>query len=181
MYFKFNYTMNDQDYIDFNVFLQTNTEEGKLRTKQIMKINVFTCLMFCWAFYLITKSWQFVTILFVVYMILFIVKFACKEQNAVRSTKRVLKFYEKTGKKLYAQNAVMEFTDESFIETTNGIKTEVLYSVVKKMNVLNGRYILFDINRNEYFILPFRSFSSNEECTYFIDFLRTKIQNVEFY
>ncbi len=181
MYFKFNYTMNDDDYVDFDVFIQTNTEEGKLRTKKTMINTALTCITLCFLFYLMMKSLEFLAVLFVVYLIWFIVKFSCKKQNAVRNTKRAMKFHEKTGKKLYAPSAVMEFTDESFIETTDGIRTEVLYSVVKKMSVLNGKFVLIDINRSEYFIVPFKSFSSNEECTAFIDFLRTKIQNVEFY
>lgn len=181
MYFKFDSIMNDEDYINFNVFYQTMTPEGQLGIKMSRIRLITVSLMLCIIVLVLSKSVAHTVFVFAALLIYLVVFCLRKKQNAVRNTKRAMKFNENVGKKLYSQYAVMEFMDESFVETADGIRTEVLYSVVKGVKILNGRYIYIDINRNGYYILPFKSFCSNEECTAFIDFLRSKISNVTFY
>ncbi len=181
MYFKFDAIMNDEDYINFNVFYQTMTPEGKRGIKRTRIRLIIVSLLMCIIVFSLSQSPGATAYVFSVLLIYFIVFCLRKKQNAVSVTKRSLKISRESGRQLYSQHSVMEFFDDYFVESANGIRTEIMYSVIKSIKISNGRYLYIDINNSGIYILPFKAFSSNEECTAFIDFLRTKVQNVEFY
>lgn len=181
MYFKFDAIMNDEDYINFNIFYQTMTPDGKRGIKRARIRLIIVSLLMCFIVFSLTQSSGATAYFFTVLLIYFIVFCLRKKQNAVNITKRSLKISRESGRQLYSQYTVMEFFDDYFVESVDGIRTEIMYSVVKSVKILNGRYLYIDINNTGFYILPFKAFSSNEECTAFIDFLRTKVQNVEFY
>ncbi len=180
MYFKFDSTMNDEEYLNFNIFVSKNTDEGKLQHKRMLLMRAVTGMLMCLLTFLLSGSRVFTVVVFIALFIFFVICTVCQESITRMNVKRSMKMYEKTGKKLYTPYAVMEFTDESFIETAEGIRTEVLYSVVKSVKIKNGDCIYIDVNKRGYYTLPFKAFRSNEECNIFIDFLRTRVANVEF-
>jgi hypothetical protein len=180
MYFRFDKTMTDEEYINFNIFISRNTEEGRLQHKHILLVRALTSFLMCLIVFSLSASLALTVFMFVILSVFFAVCAVRQDSFTRNNVKRSMKMYEKSGKKLYTPYAVMEFTDESFIETAEGIRTEVLYSVVKSVKIKNGDCIYIDVNKRGYYTLPFKAFRSNEECNIFIDFLRTRVANVEF-
>lgn len=181
MYFTFCVNKTDEDYINFNVFHYKKTPDGKKcvnRTR--LNFLLIEVMMFVLTIVLrpdIYLTTGFIFILAVIYVV-FLVR---SEKQAESITKKALRKSEKKGTKPYTSQAEMEFYEECFTEMADGIKTEVVYSSINTVRILNGQYIFIYLNESSAFIIPFRVFESNEQCTAFIDFLRSKISNVTFY
>lgn len=181
MCFKFNVNLTDEDYLNYNAFTQTMTIGGKKQIaflRALMIIIILTLCIFCVSLFEDPLLKICTCIPLITILIVFLIRIP---QDLKKSTQKVIKAYSDKTKKLYSESTVMEFFDDRFIEYTPGIKTEVNYSAIECVSILNGRYIFIQQNQLQGYIIPFTIFESNEHCTAFIDFLRTKIQNVEFY
>ena len=88
---------------------------------------------------------------------------------------------KKSGKMGYSPNAVMEFYDEIFVETTPENRTEQSYSAVERVSVVEDRTIYIHINNVMAYILPVTAFESKEQYDSFLSFIRTKCAIVDVY
>lgn len=181
MYFKFNVNLTDEDYLNYNVFTQTMSDGGKKQVaflRALMTLVILICCIICVSIFKDPLLKIFICTALIAFLIIFLIRIP---QDLKKSTQRMIKMYSKKSKKLYSEASVMEFFDDRFIEHTPGIKTEVNYSAIEAVSILNGRYIFIQQNQLLGYILPFTVFESNEHCTAFIDFLRSKISSVTFY
>ena len=181
MKFKFDVALNDNDYLELNVFWMTKSVYGK-KTSLVIKLLVF--LMGAMVILLgflnegITVGSVFATSLFAI-LIFLIICFYDKYMRLI--VKWQITMLKGKGKLGYTPQSVIEFFDESFIESTPDSKREERYSSVERISVVGEKAIYIHLNSVGAYLLPYSCFESKEQYEEFIDFLKTKCNSVDCY
>ncbi len=181
MHFKFNTTLNDQDYLDYNIFLMTKSPYGK---KQITKFRIVLALVYTVLslLYLLTEDFSVGAWVGAIFILICLVLFELLlNKFFIRITKGQIKSLKKKGKMPYSPVADMEFYDEVFIETTPENKTEQKYSSIEKVSIITDKIIYIHVNNLLAYIIPLNCFNSKEEYNDFISFIKTKCQTIDVY
>ena len=97
------------------------------------------------------------------------------------SLKGHIKTLKKSGKMGYSPESVIEFYEESFVETTPENKTEHKYSAIERISVVDNKMIYIHVNNVMSYMLPLSSFESKEQYDSFFDFIKTKCANIDIY
>jgi hypothetical protein len=92
-----------------------------------------------------------------------------------------LKSLKKSGKMGYSPKAAIEFYDDFFLEITPENKTEQKYSVLERVSVIGGKAIYLHVNNVMAYLLPIACFASEEELNAFLEFLRGKCTQFDYY
>ena len=181
MLFHFNVNLNDQDYLDYNIFWMLRSPYGK---KQLIKFRMLLTLIFAVACFFVLFNGNFsqnsfwaiipLLILFIVVQVLFNTFF-------IHALKGQLKSQKKTGKMGYSPSAKIEFHEETFVETTPNNKTEQKYTAVERISVIENKSIYIHVNTVMAYILPFSSFTSTAQYEEFLAFMKTKCENIDTY
>ncbi len=181
MNFKFNVVTNDQDYLDYNEFWMLRSPYGK---KQTLTVRMIFTVMVSAAIigYLIYNRFTegaFVSVFPLVAFLVLIEIFFNKIMAA--SLKGQIKSMKKKGKMGYTPEAVLEFFEDTFAESTPDMKTERKYSAIERISVVDNRMIYIHVNNVMAYILPMSCFESQEQCDRFFEFIRTKCANIDVY
>lgn len=175
MKFKFNVNITQEDYIEFNKLVMTKTPAGKKSSKISNLIFIAVCAIFV-LFTLITsrfstESFIVVTCLIIAFLLVYLTLNKTINNLAIKATVKSLTKVK--GKLPYSENAVFEFYDDVFVEITDDNKSEIKYSAIENVFVNEKMVILF-INSMQAYIVPTRSFESNEQKNSLIEFLNNK-------
>ena len=181
MKFRYDVIINDQDYLDYNTFWVLKSPYGK---KQIKTFRLAIAVMF-FIFFLISLSLGKFTpdsflgiipmaILFVLFQTFLSKFFKWILKGQIKSLKN-------SGKMGYSPNSVIEFGEESFTETTPENKTEHKYSAVERVSVIENKIIYIHVNNVMSYLIPFSCFQTNSQYNEFLNFIKTKCVNVDFY
>ena len=141
MNFKFNVITNDQDYLDFNEFHMLRSPYGKKQTAAVRIVVTVIISVFILAFLIDSGFTQgaFVGVVpLVAILVLFEVFF---NKLMVGSIKTQIKTMKKRGKMTYTPEAVLEFSEDTFTETSADMKTERKYSTVERISVVDNKMI----------------------------------------
>ena len=92
-----------------------------------------------------------------------------------------LKSLKKKGKMGYSPSSVIEFCDDSFVETTPDNKTEQRYSSIERISIVDNKMIYIHVNNIMAYILPLSCFETKEQYDEFFDFIKTKCANIDIY
>ena len=97
------------------------------------------------------------------------------------SLKTHIKTQKKKGRMPFSSEAVMEFYEDSFVETTTYSKTENKYTMIERISVVDNKMIYIHVNNVMSYMLPLSSFMSKEQYDSFFDFIKTKCPNIDIY
>lgn len=179
MLFKFDIKINDHDYLEYNNFVILKSNYGK---KQLTSFRIImAALLAVWILFLLYNGGfskdAFINIIpQVVLLVLFQVVLTPFFKFVMKGTvKRLIK----NGKKAYSPNSVMEFYDNDFKEITDDNETKQKYTAIDRVSIIEGKNIYIHINSLMAYILPFACFESDEQRQAFIEFLKTKCNNVD--
>ena len=176
MKFQFNVHINDQDYVDCNVFYQTKSPYGKKQFRTLMILwNVAMVLLYIMNFFTIGFRGSIPALLISSLSILFFKKIH------VWFLKGHLKSLRKHGKPGYSPEGVITFSEENFVEVTPENKTEYTYSAIERISVINDKAIYLHLNSLSVIILPFSCFESPSQREEFMEFIKIKCATVDFY
>lgn len=181
MKFQFNVSVNDQDYLEYNTFCMSRAPYGK---KQFKNFRVSLTVIFAIAFLVtlfnggISLESALGTIPLIVIFALFQIFF---EKIFAWSLKAQIKNLKKHGKAAYSMESVMEFYEDYFIEITPENKSEVKYSAIERVSVVDNKMIYFHFNNILSYMLPLASFESKEQYENFLEFIKTKCEKVDIY
>ena len=92
-----------------------------------------------------------------------------------------IKMMKKSGKMGYSPESLIVFSEETFSETTPENKMEHKYSVIERLSIVDNKTIYIHINAIMAYILPLRCFESLEQYNAFMEFIKTKCNNINFY
>lgn len=179
--YKINITLSDQDYLDFNLFMNLESSYGK---KQIRTIRIIYLLVVVLSLLIIGIIKKFTTdtliYVFILLVTLLIIEILLKSSLRKNITKKVTKLL-KTNKFLYSSTSIMEFYDDYFTEITKDEKTEVKYTLIEQVSIVNNKMIYIHKNNVITFMIPFSAFTSNQELNSFLEFIKTKFNNIKTY
>lgn len=181
MKFLFNVTVNDQDYLDYNIFMMIRSPYGK---KQIDTYRI-TITVIVAIFILITLfrgGFSSESILVVILMIIILTLIQVFLPRFFSwSLKCHFKSVKKNGKMGYSPESVIEFYEESFMETTPEEKSEHKYSAIERISVVDNKVIYIHVNNVMSYILPLSSFESKDQYDSFFEFIKTKCAIIDIY
>ena len=181
MKFQFNVNVNDQDYLDYNTFWMIRSPYGK---KQIKTFRIIIAVLFAIfiSISLFSGGFSLESIFCVIPMVIVI---SLTQIFLTRffswSLKGHIKTLKKSGKMGYSPESVIEFYEESFVETTPENKTEHKYSAIERISVVDNKMIYIHVNNVMSYMLPLSSFESKEQYDSFFDFIKTKCANIDIY
>ncbi|MBQ4602153.1 MAG: YcxB family protein [Clostridia bacterium] len=181
MNFKFNVVTNDQDYLDYNEFWMLRSPYGKKQTLTVRMIFtvMVSAVIIGYLIYNRFTEGALVSVFPLVAFLVLIEIFFNKIMAA--SLKRQIKSMKKKGKMGYTPEAVLEFFEDTFTESTPDMKTERKYSAIERISVIDNRMIYIHVNNVMAYILPVSCFESQEQCDRFFEFIRTKCANIDVY
>lgn len=179
MRYRFDMDLTDEDYYNFNVFMQTKTESGKrnILISRILCI-IFTMILafMIWLTGILGDKPILFLVLVVINGIIFQIKYISLLKNKIRKT---ISMYKKQGKFTYSAKSVIEFDEERIYETTEESKIEQTLSNAEYVSVCESdKAIYIRINAAMTFVMPYRVFESDEQREEFVEFLRTKCKKV---
>jgi len=185
MKYQFNVNISEKDYIDFNKFHMFKSPYGRkllasFRIILIIFVFIYTFLSL-YGRYQAGESFYDSIIGVLPILIITIAMLLLLRPLFSRSIKLILKILKKSGKMGYSPSSVVEFYEENFIEITDENKTEMKYSAIERISIVDNKMIYIHINNVMAFILPISCFESREEYDAFIEFIKTKCPNIDIY
>jgi hypothetical protein len=178
MKFKFNVNITQEDYIELNKLVMTETPVGKKSSKMSNLIFILFCVI---AALVILTTYNFsgeafiaVGVLIIAFLLVNLTLNKKINNLAVKATVKSLTKIK--GKLPYSENSVLEFYDDVFVEITDENKTESKYSAIENV-IVNERMVVIFINSMQGYIVTERSFASPEQKNDFVQFLNDKMNN----
>ena len=175
MKFKFNVNITQEDYIELNRIVMTETPAGKKSSKISNLIFISVCAILV-LFTLITSKFSgegFIAtgVLIIAFLLVHLTLNKTINNLAVKATVKSLTKIK--GKLPYSENSVLEFYDDVFVEITDENKTESKYSAIENIIVNENLVVLF-INSMQAYIVPTRSFESIEQKNSLVEVVNGK-------
>ena len=178
MRFKFNVNINDEIYYRYNHFLAFRSYYGKIQEMRKRIAVGFGCFLGL-ALYTLFEGISAVATASA--LIAFIVIQLLVTPLSKAHLNRILKNLKRQGKLRYDATSEIEFLDNSFVETTEDFKTQQKYKLIDRVSILAGEAIYVHINNLMSVIIPIDAFESNHEYAEFVDFIKSKCDNVDVY
>jgi hypothetical protein len=181
MKYKFNVNCDDNDYLDYNVFMCLKSPYGR-NQMVLLRIFILACVAVSCLFLLAKRGFEAnAWINIVPYIIFLMIMEVLLNPFLVWILKIYIKFSRKRGKRGYSPVSEFEFYDEKFIEITPDYSIEQKYSAVERISIITDKVVYIHINSLMAFILLINCFESEEQYKSFIEFLKTKCQNIDVY
>lgn len=178
MKFQFNIDLTDKDYTDFNVFWQTRSRYGK---KMLLILRIFLLLL-CFVTTLSAVLDMGFSAESVIPGILWVILIQLLVAPFFKLTAKIyIKILIKNGKPPYSPHSVLTFYEDSFTEETEDIKTEVKYSGIDRISIVENKLIMIHTNSVQAYLLPAICFGSDIKYNLFKDFIKTKCAAVDTY
>ncbi len=181
MHYKFDITLTDNDYLEYNLFHQLRSPYGKKAVKSIrlLLLGIFAVIMLISLYGGGFSSSSFINVIPIAAIFILIQIFLNK--ILLHTLKSHIKMLKKTGKMGYSPKAVMEFYDEAFVEITPDEKTERKYTAIERISIVENKVVYIHINNVMAYILPMHAFESLEQYYFFMSFIKTKCPTINSY
>ena len=181
MNFRFEVNVDDQDYLDYNIFWMLRSPYGK---KQIKTFRITIVVLFAIFILISLFSGKFTGDSFLGIIPMLIVLLLAQiflTKFFAWSLKGQIKQLKKSGKMGYSPNSIIEFLEDSFIETTLDNKTEHNYSAIERISIVDNKMIYIHVNNVMSYMLPLSCFDSKGKYNDFFNFIKTKCENIDIY
>ena len=165
---KFEITLNDDDYIAFNV------ADLKSKRLQCIVINIWAWVMLIWLSLGVLSNiinqrfdiWIVIWLAIIVWIVLYFINYP---KNFV---KRQVSKLKKQGKLPYPEKSTVEFFADEFCETTDNSMEKVKYDDITKI-LQDNEHIHLKIGAMKCCILPIRCLNGQEQDL--LDFINDKL------
>lgn len=181
MNFRFQISLTENDYLEFNKFHMLKSPYGaknirNFRIAIIFLIGFFVLLSLILGHFTLDALINIIPLL-----ILLVISQLLLKYFFVFIIKRNISRLKKKGKMPYSLSSRMEFGENSFVETTEENKIEQKYSSIERISIIKERYVYIHTNSVMAYILPMNSFESKEQYNEFLDYIKTKCTHIDFY
>lgn len=181
MPYKFHVDTDDKGYLKLNEHHLLSTFYGK---KQLVKFRLLIAVLLAVISAVILCLYEstFERILFAVLMSICALVFVLlTPKYLLYVVKRAVKSMKKLGKLPYTPSADIEFSEDSLTETTDTARTELKYSVIERVTVIDLEVILFHTNTAQFYFLPYSAFRTVDEQNAFLEFIAEKFKLIDYY
>jgi hypothetical protein len=180
MDFRFEVNLTDNDYFEFNEFVMFKSHYGKKRMLGY-KIAFVVITLVPALLMLIQNHFSLGGFISVLPLIIACVVIELLFPRVLRrSIKANIKSFKKNGKVPYTPNSVLEFFDQTIVETTDIERIERKYEAIERVSITD-KVIYIHVNNLQAYILPIFSFASNRQYRDFLEFINQKCPNVDVY
>jgi len=181
MRFHFNVNLSERDYYDYNYFVALKSpyaQKHELKTRLVFSLIFISLAVLDVLFGDFLEAPIKSSIYYATYLIVFnalLRPFYCLIiKSAVKSAK-------KQSKPLYSPVSELEFFDDYFVDSTSDTKSEFKYSSVDRVSVIKGKAIYLHFNSMQSILVPDFCFTSAEQYKDFLEFIKTKCDNIDVY
>ena len=178
MEFQFNIDLTDKDYIDFNIFWQTKSRYGK---KMLIVFRIILLVLLSAPTLSAIHDIGFSVESIISGILLLIIPQLLLIPFFKLIAKIQIKALIKGGKPPYSPHSVLTFYEDSFTEETEDIKTEVKYSGIDRISIVENKLIMIHTNLIQAYLLPAICFGSDIKYNSFKEFINTKCSAVDRY
>ena len=171
--------LTEQDYLDYNTYVAVRSPYGR-RSRRIIWLvmaGLFLLVILSGVYYGDFSGENLPAQLMV--MALPVLLGVFMPAITKRSIKAQVKSMKKHGKMGYSPSSVVEFYEDVFVEKTPDTKTELAYTAVERISVVDGRVLYLHLSNVSACILPLSCFASQEQFAAFWAFIQTKCPKVE--
>lgn len=168
---QFTYTLNEQDYLDFNLFHLYKTPANK---KDLLLSRILTPVAFMLVAFLFSELLDAPALSYGVFGLLSFVWLVHFRKIKNKEVKASIKHIKKTGKLVNQNEATMLFEEDFFIETSEDTTSKINYSLIERVGVGKAALYLYTGAITSY-IIPNRAFQNQAERDALLAFLKTKI------
>lgn len=180
MLYRINTKLSNDDYLDFNLFVNFCTPYGK---KQFLKSRLLLTAIPLWVWVLGVLLSHFENIDFialVVDILLSVIVFFTTKPFMRFVTKMNCKKMMNKTKVPFTPEATMEFYNDYFVEESAESRTEVKYTAITQVYLVNSKMIYMFNSAVGGYLIPVSAFATAEEYNGFMNFIVTKTKPVEF-
>lgn len=179
--FRLNVNITEKQYLDFNRFAVKNIAYPK---KDVIRLRVYifliTVLTVVSLYVNLGFSDEFIKRVAIFLVLLTVIQLYVPK-ILITSVIRRVKSQLKKEKKLYSPVSVVEFSDDCITEITPDDRSEVKYSSIKSVSVVEGKMIYIHINSLLACLIPVSSFESQLKYNEFLSFIAEKCDSFKTY
>ncbi len=181
MLFTFNVELTEKDHYEFCEFMHIRSFYGKrfirfyrIVFSVVVVLGIIVLFLLCGFTKQTINEAKIYCEALILFQIIFIpiMKIILKSQ---------MKRIKKLGKLPYSPFSVMEFFENCFIETLPEEKIERSYSTIERISIVEEKMIYIHLNSSMANLIPIRVFENPMQKEKFIQFLKTKCCNIDWY
>lgn len=173
--YEFKYALNDEDYLDYNLYFYYNTKFGKRVTRMGYLLFPLITVAVTVVYWIADKNVNTLITNVIMFSIFNILYFSFFKKFFKRGLKRNLKKQKKYGKLPYSQNGVIRFYDDKIVDTSERSETSSLYSTVENIGITDNMIYIF-IDTQVAYMIPVNSFENEKQKLEFLEFLNSKVK-----
>lgn len=181
MQFQFNVTLNDDDYLAYNRFHMIRSPYGAKTLRNFRIVLVAIVALFLLPTLSHVGLTPYALIAIIPSLAVLTVMQLLLPTVLMSSVKSQLKKLKKEGKPAYSPKAEIEFYEDYFVETTDDNRSEIKYSAVERVSVVDGKYIYIHVNSIMSYIVPIALLDTAEKYDAFMAFLAAKCDKIDEY
>lgn len=178
MEFQFNIDLTAKDYIDFNIFWQTKSRYGK---KMLIIFRIILLVLLSLPTLSAIRDIGFSAESIISGILLIIIPQLILMPFLKLAAKIQIKALIKNGKPPYSPHSVLTFYEDCLTEETEDIKTEIKYSGIDRISIVENKLIMIHTNSVQAYLLPAICFGSDIKYNLFKEFIKTKCAAVDTY
>lgn len=181
MKYQFFVKQTDEDYLEFNRYVQFLTPEGKRAIRVIRLLVLFVFLLAVYMF-LLLEGFTLLTLITIAFLAIALVVYQLLLKPYLNKTLgwRIKKL-KKTGKKLYSPESTLEFYDDYFVGIADGNRSERKYASIERVSIVEGKGIYIHENSFSAYIIPYSTFTSPEQYRQFREFVKSSFPVINRY
>jgi len=173
--FKFNITLDDNDYFEYNKYHFLNSPTGK---KTLMLYRLFLPIIFLLILFIfLINGFDFVILMvqFILSAILSTTWIVFAKKNYFSNLKKNIQKLKMSGKLPFSKENILSFDEELIIQTTPENESKIKYLMVERIVEAEKAVYIF-ISSIQGIIIPLSAFSDDSERKQFIEFIEIKIK-----
>ena len=176
MPYQFRFTLNDNDYYEFNKFHLKNTPH--LVRQRRLYLILIPVIFFIILFLILLYGQIFLPWALIISAIVAVISFFSIRRSWNKQPEKNLEKMKRDGKLTYQKAISQDFGEDGYTETTEDMNANGNYTIIERIgDGPEGIYLYMTVNTAA--IIPNRAFNSPVERSGFLDFIRSKINTGE--
>lgn len=172
--FEFQYTLDDEDYLEFNKYHLLNSPAGKRNIRILrMLLPAMLAIMLLVIAMQSNADWMELLGVMTFFFIVSVIWIVTAQKTMLRSMRKSIHKLKKDGKLPYSKQTAIRFEDDAFHETTEDTETKTAYRKLENIAVSDHAIYAYTSAMQAY-IIPLRVFESDAQRTAFMQFLNAK-------
>ena len=173
--YQFKNSVTEDDYLAFNEYHLLHSAQGKKAVNMFRILTPILSLLAIVIFWVANVSQELLVAEIIALSLVSIIMAFYSKKMLLKTIKNNLKRLKKDGKLPFSKETTIIFDEERIHEKSIEAESSILYTSIEKIGE-GDQAIYIYFSALQAFILPYRSFESDEQKNEFLSFLNTKCQ-----